>query len=174
MTRYDLPEDDDDEDEESVARNQRVNATALRCTCTFIRQETCKTYHTASTIKIREIDQNALLGKYLELPVIRHAMTFWFKMSMEDVDRIIDTPHLSDIITQKLPILQRLQCLACISVCFPKIHTWHFATPGAPFWGLEYEEALERMQEAFDKGRVGKPVEFVDAARRPALAYGAP
>ena len=28
------------------------------------------------------------------------------------------------------------------------------------------------MQEAFNKSRVGKPVEFVNAARRPARAFG--
>ena len=32
----------------------------------------------------------------------------------------------------------------------------------------------KRVQETFDEGRVGKPVEIVDAARRPGRAFGAP
>lgn len=147
MTSYewngDVDEDDsdendkDDEDEVRVARKNRVNATALRRTCSFIRHETSTIYHTTSTIKLWETVQNALHTEHLELPIVQHVTIFWFKMSMEDVDCIVDTPHLSEIIRKKLPILRRLQ-------------------------------------ETFDKGRVGKAVEFVDAAWGPACAFGAP
>jgi len=130
MTRYEQDEEDSDsddeenheenhEDEEPLARNKRVNATALRRTCSFIRQETDQIYHTTSAIKLWEINQSAFLEVYLELPIVQHATIFWSKMSMEDVDRMLNTPHPSDIVTQKLPILQRLQGLQRISVSFP-------------------------------------------------------
>ncbi|KAF3040633.1 hypothetical protein E8E11_006271 [Didymella keratinophila] len=112
MTRYERDDDasdsDDDqnnddeenhEDEEPLARKKRVNATALRRTCSLIRQEIDQIYHTTSTIKLWEINQSALLEVYLELPIVQHATIFWFKISMEDVDRMLNTPHLSDILT---------------------------------------------------------------------------
>jgi hypothetical protein len=168
MTRYEWDDNDDDE-------QMQVNTTALRRTCRFIRHDTTKTFYSASTIKLWEINQNALHAEHLELPIVQHVTMFWFKIPVGDVERIVRTPHLRDIITKKLPLLRRLQELERITVGFPKPSISSFATPGALGDGSRNRAALEMMRKAFDKGRVGKPVKIADAAQPlPERAFGAP
>lgn len=156
-----------------VDYNGEADCNALRLTCRLIRHETYHIYYTTNTFKLWETEYYALEERHLKLAIVQHVTVFWFRISGEDVERIVYTPYLSDIIVHKVPLLQRLQRLGCIRVGFPKDSVALAFTPGAQGWeSYSRRLVLERMREAFEESRVGKPVEVVDAASKPALAFG--